>query len=118
MVLIASLAIYAAFVAIGKPEIHAKVISFTTLIVANLSLIVTNRSWSKSVFGIMRKFNPALWWVVGGTLSLLFVVLYVPFLQDLFSFDTIHFGDFLIAAGVGILSVAWFEIYKLFQKGK
>lgn len=118
MVLVASLAIYAAFVAAGKPEVHAKVISFTTLIVANLSLIVTNRSWSKNVFGIMHKYNPAQWWVVGGTLSLLFVVLYVPFLQDLFSFDTIHFGDFLIAAGVGIISVAWFEIYKLFQKGK
>jgi Ca2+-transporting ATPase len=116
MVLIASLAIYAVFVAIGKPEIHAKVISFTTLIVANLSLIITNRSWNKNVFGIMRTFNPALWWVVGGTLSLLFMVLYVPFLQNLFSFDTIHFGDFLIAAGVGILSVSWFEIFKLFQK--
>lgn len=113
-----SLAMYAIFRNAGKSEVHAAVTSFTTLIVANLSLIITNRSWHKSAFGMMRIKNPAFWWVIGGTLMLLFAVLYIPFLQNLFHFDFIHPSDLLIAFGAGIMSVSWFEVYKLFQKGK
>ena len=40
--------------------------TFTTLIVANLGLILVNRSWTRTILGTLRAPNAALWWVLGG----------------------------------------------------
>ena len=57
---------------------------FATLVVANLSLILTNRSWSRTMISMFKEPNAALWWVVGGAAVMLTIVLNVPFLQKLF----------------------------------
>lgn len=97
----------------GLPTNEARALTFATLVIANLALILTNRSWSSSIGRNLREPNKALWWVVGGTLLLLGLVLYVPFLRSLFKFSMLSWLDLLIAFAAGALSIAWFEGLKL-----
>lgn len=60
----------------------------------------------------LRTPNPALWWVFGGTLFFLALVLYVPGLRDPFHFSTLHLNDLGLCVGGGILSILWFEVMK------
>src|SRR5262249_8340764 len=76
-VLVIVLVVFAVAYYRGQGEEDARALCFTTLIVANLGLILTNRSWSRTTLATLRSPNPALWWVVGGTLAFLAVVLYV-----------------------------------------
>jgi len=88
-------------------------LTFTTLVIANLGLIFTNRSWSKTVVSTLRNKNNALWIVTAGTILFLGLILLVPFLQSLFMFSQINSMDVLICIIAGALSVVWFEILKL-----
>ena len=97
---------------IGIDVNTSRTMAFTTLIVANLSLILTNASWSRSIIATLRSKNQAMWWVVGGAFVFLGLVLYVPFLSKLFRFS--HLTPIMTAActGVGLVSVIWFELPK------
>ncbi|MFN0191661.1 MAG: cation transporting ATPase C-terminal domain-containing protein [Aestuariivirga sp.] len=111
-VLIILLAIFAVALSRGQGEQDARALTFTALVIANLALIVTNRSWSRTIFGILRMPNPAMWWVVSGAVVFLCLVLYVPFLRTLFHFSTLHPDDLALCAGAGVVSMAWFEAVK------
>jgi len=97
-------------------QLQARALGFTTLVVANLGLILTNRSWSRTIRQTLRERNRALWVVVGGTLLVLMLVLYVPALRSLFKFGFLNWYEMLIALAAGALSVMWFEILKLVQR--
>ncbi|HEX7712916.1 MAG TPA: cation-translocating P-type ATPase [Bacillota bacterium] len=97
-------------------EAEARSFTFATLIVANLGLILTNRSWSQTIFKSLRTPNTALWWVTGGAVFFLGLVLNVPFLRSLFRFAPLHAGDLAICLTAGILSIAWFEGFKLLRR--
>jgi len=94
----------------------ATALSFTTLVVANLGLIFANRSWTRTIWSTLRSPNPAFWWVFGGTLFFLTLVLYVPFLRDLFHFSTLHADDLAICLAGGVLSILWFEGLKVIKQ--
>ena len=82
---------------------------------ANLGLILTNRSWSQTIISSILTPNKALWWVICGTTVFLAVVLYTPFFRSLFKFSYLHPSDILICIGAGIVSIIWFEILKAFK---
>jgi len=44
------------------------------------------------------------------------IVLYVPFLRDLFSFSFLHLIDLTICFGGGAICLLWFELLKLFNR--
>jgi Ca2+-transporting ATPase len=94
----------------------ATALSFTTLVVANLGLIIANRSWTRTIWSTLRTPNAALWWVIGGTTFFLGLTLYVPFLRDLFHFSVLHPNDLALRLAGGLLSVIWFEGLKLFKQ--
>ncbi len=100
-----------------SPE-EARALSFTTLIIANLGLILTNRSWSRTIFATLRTPNRALWWVIGGAVFFLSLVLYIPVIRGLFKFSFLHTSDLLICITAGITSILWFEGLKLLHVGK
>ena len=108
-VLVIVLAVYLLALYGWKDEKDAKALCFTTLVLANLGLIFANLSWSKSILATLRSPNPALWWVITGTLFFLTLVLYVPILRDSFHFSTLHPGDLAICIAGGALSILWFE---------
>ncbi len=97
----------------GLSEGDTRAVTYATLIIANLCLILTNRSWSDTILKTMRKHNAALWWVLGGASIFLGLALYLPFLRDLFRFGTVHPLDLAIALGAGVASILWFEGLKL-----
>ena len=70
----------------GKGEIEARTLTFTTLVIANLTLIVANLSWSQSIIKTLHSENKALRYMLLGAFSGLFLVLYVPRFKKYISF--------------------------------
>ncbi len=97
----------------GGGEAIARAMAFTTIVLGNLGLILANRSRSLLIAHTLRRFNPALWWIIGGTLAGVALVLYEPYLRSLFRFAPLSFADLLICIVATLLSLAWFEVYKL-----
>ena len=112
-VLVVVIAVYAISLQRSLPEAHARALTFTTLIIADVALIFTNRSWSTTFLQSLRVRNPWLWWIAGGAIALLLLVLYVPGLSSLFRFLPPHRVDWAICVSAGMLSVGWFELAKL-----
>lgn len=112
-VLLIVLAVFLIAQSWGHDELDSRALTFTTLIVANLGLILANRSWSRTILATLRTPNPALWWVLGGAVVFLGLVLYVPYLTSLFRFDRLHLDDLAVCLASGVVSVLWFEGLKL-----
>jgi len=96
-------------------EAESRAMAFSSLIAANLGLILTNASWSRNIFATLRSRNTAMWWVIGGALVFLGLVLYVPFLSRLFRFSMLSLAEVALCLGVGLVSVVWFELLKLIR---
>ena len=94
----------------------ARTLTFVALVAAFIAIIITNRSWSRSIIGILRTPNTAQWWVVGGTIVGLTLILSLPFTQGLFHFAPLHVIDLLTCISAGLLCVAWFEVLKYFRR--
>jgi P-type Ca2+ transporter type 2C len=99
----------------GQGELDARALTFTTLILANLGLILSEGSTTRLNLKILRSPNPALWWVLGGGLFFLAIVLYVPIVRQLFSFSVLHPIDLAICLLGGAIGLLWFELLKLFK---
>ena len=114
-VLLILLAIFAVALHQGQGESDARTLTFTTLVLSNLGLIATNRSWSRNILAILRTPNPAMWWVVGGAFAFLALVMYIPFLKALFHLSTLHLNDLALCLAACATSMAWCETLKAFQ---
>ncbi|HEX9093847.1 MAG TPA: cation-translocating P-type ATPase [Coriobacteriia bacterium] len=114
--LAAVFAVYYWAMSTGMPATDIRGMSFTTLVIANLGLIFVNRSWTSTVFGSLRKPNAALWWVAGGTVGVLGLMLVAPGVRDLFQMAVLDPWHTLVAVGAGLASVAWFELYKIARR--
>jgi P-type Ca2+ transporter type 2C len=94
-------------------EQAARALGFICLVVANLGLILTNRSNTRGLFSILKTPSPTSWWVIGGTVVFLTLVLTVPFLRNLFHFGPLHTIDLIKCLGVAVVSITMLEILKL-----
>jgi Ca2+-transporting ATPase len=108
--------VFQAALALGQSFAEARTLSFITLIVSNLCLILSNRSWSQSMISSLKVPNTALLWVVGGAVAFLALVVYVPGLRGLFHFAPMHPVDLTIALAAGTVGVVWFELVKLLMR--
>lgn len=115
-VLLVVLGVFAAAMYRGETETNVRALTFTTLILANLALILTNRSWTRTILNMWRSPNPALWWVVLGAAVFLAAALYVPSIQALFRFSMLHTADVALCLAAGVLSIVWFEVLKAFGR--
>jgi Ca2+-transporting ATPase len=87
--------------------------SFTSLVVGNLGLIFTNRSWTRSILATLLIPNKALWWVTGGGVGFLVLVSVVPYLRTLFSFGTVTWWEIVACLAAGLVSILVSEGVKL-----
>jgi P-type Ca2+ transporter type 2C len=115
-VLAVVIAVFAALLARGGPEGSGRAAAFAALITGNLGLILTNRSWSRTILGSLRAVNPALWLVVGGAAVTLALVLAVPGLRQVFQFSEVRPADALMGVAAGAASILWFELFKLWPR--
>ncbi len=111
--LLSVLVVFAIALQRGEGDTGVRALAFTTLILANLGLIWTNRSRTRTVIETLRSPNAALWWVTGGALLFLALVLYIPQLRDLFQFSTLHALDIAICFSAAALNVLLVDAWKI-----
>jgi Ca2+-transporting ATPase len=112
-VFISVLGVYAFCTLNGYGEQEARMVSFVCMVIGNLGLIFTNRSWVKSILSILRIPNRALWWVTGGAVGFLTLVLTVPFLRNLFKFGELHRWELALVTVAVLFSLFVAESVKL-----
>ena len=93
-------------------EAEVRTLTFATLVLGMLGLIFVNRSRSHNLWRTLRLPNRAAWWVVGGALSFLAAVIYIPQAREIFRFAELQWPDLVIAIGAGALAVLCLEITK------
>jgi len=93
-----------------------RALTFATLVIAFLALITVNRSWTRLMVAMLRVPNSAFRWVVGGTLVLLAVVLFVPVPRALFHFAPVHLPDLALCAAAAPVCLLWFEALKRIRR--
>jgi Ca2+-transporting ATPase len=108
-ILISTITVFAIALFRGQSDVDARALTFVTLMVANLSLILASRSKAVKFLNFA---NPALWWVVLGTFAAMVLIFYYPFTRQLFRFSQLHPMDWLICFIAGITSVYWLEGWK------
>jgi Ca2+-transporting ATPase len=99
----------------GATAETARTLTFSTLVIGNLGLILVNRSWRHTILRSLDQRNPALWWVIGGAFSFLVLTLTLPVLREVFHFSPISLPQFILCVFAGLASVAWFELYKILR---
>jgi len=114
-VLIATFTLFVFAIKSGRSETEARSFVFTSLVLANLLLIVVNLSWSKNIHKIILSANKIFFMVSAGAILCLLVVLYIPFFADLFRLAPLGGKDLLMILVVVFASLAWFEILKLIK---
>ncbi len=98
----------------GMPEIEVRALTFFSLVVAIVSLIFVNRSFSASVVTAVRRPNPALAAVLLTVTAVLSLSLLWPFAQGLFRFGPLHVDDLAVTVGAGVLLLVVLEVVKPF----
>ncbi|MGA1344482.1 MAG: cation-translocating P-type ATPase [Ilumatobacteraceae bacterium] len=118
-VLVAVIAVYLWAVAGDRPAAEVRTLAFTTLVLANIGLILVNRSWRLSVLGTFaERHNPTLKWILGITLGFLMLLVELPPLRTAFDLGPIPVVEWVVpvvAAGAGL---AWFEVRKLLRAAR
>ncbi|MFA5986263.1 MAG: cation-translocating P-type ATPase [Parcubacteria group bacterium] len=117
-VLIAALVVYFLALHWHFSEEKIRTITFVTLVFGNLMLIVTNLAQYKNFMQILGNGNKALKYILISAAFFLLVILYTPFLRNIFHFSALKVNEILLSLCVAIVSIAWFEIYKRFMQKK
>ncbi|MBI4954759.1 MAG: cation-translocating P-type ATPase [Myxococcales bacterium] len=96
----------------------ARTLTFVTLVVSFLVIILANRSFRLTILGSLRARNRALWWVLTGTVGFLALVVLLPGARTLFHFEAIHVVDLGLATLGGGACILWFEVLKIIRRGR
>jgi len=115
-ILVITLLVYFIGLKMGYSEKSVRTLTFFTLIISNIAVILSNRSWTAGFFKILSTPNKAVTWIVSGAVIFLILILNVPFLLDLFQFEKIGYLEIIICTVAGFSSIIWFEIYKKMGK--
>ena len=108
--------IFVALLRRGMPEREVRALTFTSLVVGNFALILVNRSFTSSVTVALKRPNAALWLILGMTVGLLAMTLACGPVRNLFRFGPLDGFDLVLAAAVGIATVAFLELVKAGSK--
>jgi len=96
----------------GMPEDEVRALAFFSLIMAIVSLIFVNRSFSASLVTAFRRPNPVLALVLLAVTTMLSLTLLWPLARGLFRFGPLHLGDLALALGAGVLVLVFLELLK------
>ena len=99
-------------------ENATRTIVFLTLIASNIFLTLANRSFYYSIFTTIKYKNNLVLLIIGVTLFITVLLLFVPQFSQFFMFDTVSIQHIGLSILVGGVSVFWIEIYKGFKRLK
>jgi Ca2+-transporting ATPase len=100
----------------GLPDDDVRALTFVSLVLVDLGLVLVNRSFGASLRDLLGQRNRALIGVSAVTISVLALVLAVPLGRDLFRFGPLHGDDLLLVAVVVIGVVVVLEGLKRFWR--
>jgi Ca2+-transporting ATPase len=100
----------------GLPEGDARALTFVSLVLVDLGLVLVNRSFGTSLVEVVGKRNRALWWVSAVTLALLALVLLWPTGRELFRFGPLHGDDLVLVVMIVLVVLALLEYLKRFWR--
>lgn len=113
-VLVATLAVYFWGLNAGVSDDVVRSMTFATLLMSNVGLILINRSTRLTALQALRlRKNAAVKWIVAFASAMLVLLLAVPFLRDAFNFGLVSPSQAAIVVIASALGLAWFEIRKL-----
>jgi Ca2+-transporting ATPase len=101
------------FVSLDHPAEAARALAFLTLVVCNLGMILSNRSFSRSCIGMLKEKNEAFKWVMTGTIGVMCLIMTLPFFKELFRFGNVSATDLMLSLAGGVIAVALMELLKL-----
>ncbi len=110
LALVAGVLFFAVRRATPEPELRALV--FVSLVLANMGLILVNRSFSSSLSAALGRQNRSLWILVSGVSAALAVALYWAPARDLFRFGPLHGDDLGVCAAAGLTVLALLQFIK------
>ncbi|MBI3430240.1 MAG: cation-translocating P-type ATPase [Actinobacteria bacterium] len=97
-----------------KTDDQIRTLSFATLMLGNIALILVNRSRHLSIYQTFRqRSNETIKWVVSGAIAVLVLLINVPILREAFHLSYLDGSDWLLVLIAGFGSILWFEIYKV-----
>ncbi len=118
-VLLVAVLVYLSALSLGREDDQIRTMTFVYLILANVFLILTNRSWTMPTIQVLfKRKNPTVKWIVGLALVLLVIIVELPIAREAFNLGAISWLDWVILITVSYLGVAWFDAYKSFRYRK
>ncbi len=105
-------AVYVTALASAMPVPEVRALTYFTLIIVIVSLILVNRSFSASLRSALSRPNRALAAVLAAVTVILALTLLWPFANRLFAFGPLHAGDLALAFGAGVVALLTLEMLK------
>jgi Ca2+-transporting ATPase len=102
----------------GCGEAHTRTMVFVALVTANVFLTLVNRSFYYSMIATLKYKNNLVPLIIGITVLLTALQLYVKPLTKFFQFEYLTLHQLGISIGVGFVSVVWFEVVKWKNRNK
>ena len=90
----------------------ATTISFGSLVLGNLLLIIVSRSRHEHILNILKRSNPSQKWIIGSAITSFMGLLFIPFLRERFDFSMIDTPGVLLILTSGLMSLVWCELTK------
>jgi Ca2+-transporting ATPase len=100
----------------GLNENQTRTSIFLALITSNVFLTLENRSFYYSIFTTIRYKNNLVLLIIGITILITSILLFVPVFSNFFLFENISFLQIALCILVGFISIIWIEIYKIFKR--
>jgi Ca2+-transporting ATPase len=107
------LGLYYYFMQAAVPLEEVRAIVFNSLVISNVLLTFVDRSFTQTLAKTIRYKNSYVPIILIVSIIFLIVLNMVPAVQDIFKMASITRLQFVIAAAVSMVSVLWFEVYKM-----
>lgn len=102
----------------GMPADEVRALTFFSLVLSIVSLILVNRSFSTSLVTAIRRANAMLAWILAAVAGILALSLLVPTVRSLFSFGPLHWDDLSLTLGAGATILIVLEAAKTFWRNQ
>jgi len=100
----------------GCDEAYTRSMVFAVLITANIFLTLVNRSFYYSILTTIRYKNNMVLVIIGITIVLTGLLLYINPLSAFFKFEKLSLLDLAVCIGIGSVSVLWYELLKIVNR--
>jgi Ca2+-transporting ATPase len=102
----------------GFSPLETRAISFSTLVLGNVFLILTSLSESRGFFSVFKEKNYAAWLILFIATIMLLTIFIEPNLRMLFSFEINHLNHFFIAIIASFSVLFIFEVVKFIRNSR